>query len=93
MLAQIVKDKSKTQVVSLFIPSMGTTATRARKTAGMNPPEFYYSKVKEDPKEFIDEVCEIHAIMGVTLVEKPNLATYPLKWVSYIWFIQWKEAR
>ena len=32
-------------------------------------------------------------IMGVTVVEKPKLATYQLKGVAQIWFNQWKEAR
>jgi len=52
----------------------------------MNPPEFYVSKVKEDPQEFVDEVYKVPAIMRVTLVEKAKLDTYQLKGVSQVWY-------
>ncbi|WMV38632.1 hypothetical protein MTR67_032017 [Solanum verrucosum] len=59
----------------------------------MNPPKFYYSKVEKDPQEFIDEVYKILDIMGVTPIEKAELAAYQLKGVAQIWFNQLKEAR
>ena len=39
----------------------------------MNPPEFYGSKLNEDPQEFIDEIFKIVDIMGVTTSEKAEL--------------------
>ncbi|WMV29170.1 hypothetical protein MTR67_022555 [Solanum verrucosum] len=59
----------------------------------MNPPEFYGSKMNEDPQEFIDEVHKMLDIMGVTPVEKAELAAYQLKGVAQVWFNQWKETR
>lgn len=75
------------------LPNIGTTEARVRESTRRNPQEFYGSKVKEYPQESIDEVCKIPTIMKVNLVEKADLATYQLKPVSHIWFIQWKEAR
>ncbi|XP_049356909.1 uncharacterized protein LOC125821531 [Solanum verrucosum] len=48
----------------------------------MNPPEFHGSKVREDPYEFMEEVLKILDIMGVSLVEKAELAAYQLKGVT-----------
>jgi len=59
----------------------------------MNPLEFYDSKVEKDPQKFIDEVYKVLAIMGVTPVQKVELAPYQLNGVAQIWFNQWKEAR
>ncbi|WMV46415.1 hypothetical protein MTR67_039800 [Solanum verrucosum] len=39
------------------------------------------------------EVYKVLSIMGVTPVEKAELAAYQLKGVAQIWFNQWKEAR
>ncbi|MDV3190800.1 MAG: hypothetical protein Q8838_02735 [Candidatus Phytoplasma australasiaticum] len=48
----------------------------------MNPPEFYGSKVDEDPQEFIDEVYKVLSIMGANSEEKAELAAYQLKRVA-----------
>jgi len=56
-------------------------------------PQAPITKVEEYPQEFIDEVYKVLAIVGVTSVEKVELASYHLKWVAQIWFNQWKEAR
>ena len=48
----------------------------------MNPLEFHYSKVEEDPQEFIDEVHKILAIMGMRSEDKAELAAYQLKGVA-----------
>src|SRR5688572_3403425 len=70
-----------------------TPASRVRDFTRMNPPEFYGSKVDEDPQAFIDEVARVVTIMGVTSEEKAELAAYQLKGVAQIWFEQWKELR
>ncbi|XP_049378133.1 uncharacterized protein LOC125842894 [Solanum stenotomum] len=59
----------------------------------MNPSKFYGSKIEEDPQEFINEVYKILATVGVTLVEKAELATYQLKRVAQILFNKRKEER
>ncbi|WMV41931.1 hypothetical protein MTR67_035316 [Solanum verrucosum] len=47
----------------------------------------------EDPLEFIDKVSRVLNFVGVTPVEKADLAAYQLKDVALMWFSQWKEAR
>uniref|UniRef100_M1E1B4 Polyprotein protein n=1 Tax=Solanum tuberosum TaxID=4113 RepID=M1E1B4_SOLTU len=49
----------------------------------------FWGWYKEDPKGFIDEVYKVLAIMGLTSVEKAELATYQLKVVAQVWL----EAR
>ncbi|XP_049391539.1 uncharacterized protein LOC125855940 [Solanum stenotomum] len=61
-------------------------ASRVRDFTRMNPPEFHGSKVVEDSQEFIDEVYKVLMIMGVTPVEKAELAAYQLKCVAQVWF-------
>ncbi|XP_055835162.1 uncharacterized protein LOC129903640 [Solanum dulcamara] len=54
MLAQVVANQG------VFAPpNAPTLASRVRDFAKINPPEFYGSKVEEDPQEFIDEVYKI----------------------------------
>ncbi|KAG5594813.1 hypothetical protein H5410_036045 [Solanum commersonii] len=53
---------------------VGTMASRVRDFTRMNTPEFYDSKVKEDPQEFIDQVYKILMIMRVTAVGKVELS-------------------
>ncbi|XP_055830787.1 uncharacterized protein LOC129899798 [Solanum dulcamara] len=52
----------------------------------MNPLEFDGSKVNEDPIEFIDEVYQIVAIMGIPPNEKAELAAYQLKGMERVWY-------
>src|SRR5688572_12843615 len=59
--------------------NMTTPASRIRDFTRMNPLVFYGSKVEEDPQEFIDQVLKVVTIMGVTCVEKAELAAYQIK--------------
>ncbi|WMV37505.1 hypothetical protein MTR67_030890, partial [Solanum verrucosum] len=51
-----------------------TVPSRAGYFTRINPPEFHDSKVEEFPQDFIDEVYNVLIIMGVTPVEKVELA-------------------
>ena len=47
---------------------------------------FFGSKLKEDPQYFLDEVYKILYAMGVTSIEKAELAAYQLKDVAQTWY-------
>uniref|UniRef100_M1DS52 Gag-pol polyprotein n=1 Tax=Solanum tuberosum TaxID=4113 RepID=M1DS52_SOLTU len=55
-------------------PNATTTTSRLRDFVRMNSPVFLGSKVGEEPQEFRDEVYKVVDAMGVTLVEKADLA-------------------
>lgn len=59
----------------------------------MNPPEFYGSRVEEDPQEFIDDIQKVMQIMGVSPIESADLAAYQFNGVAKVWYKQWKEDR
>ena len=59
----------------------------------INPLEFNGFKVEEDPNWFIDEVYKTLAIMELTSKEKAKLAFYQSKYVSQVWYEQWKNSR
>ena len=59
----------------------------------MNPPIFLGSTIGEDPQEFLDGVYKVLSVMGVTSSEKVELASYQLREVAQVWYIQWKDNR
>uniref|UniRef100_M1DDH9 Gag-pol polyprotein n=1 Tax=Solanum tuberosum TaxID=4113 RepID=M1DDH9_SOLTU len=63
-------------------PNMNTMALRWRDFTRMSPPMFFGSEVNEDPQEFVEEVYKIIDAMGVTSIDKVELAGYQLKDVA-----------
>lgn len=59
----------------------------------MNPPLFTWSKSKENPQKFLDQIQKVTDIMGVTASESPKLDAYQLQDVGHTWFKQWKADR
>ena len=70
-----------------------TMISRLRDFMRMNPPIFLFTKVGEDPKVIIDVVYRIVLAMGVPSREKVEFASYKLKDVAQVWYIQWKCNR
>lgn len=54
----------------------------------MNLPNFYVSKMDEDPQSFIDEVWKVVDAMGVNNREKADLAAYEMKDLAQVWYDQ-----
>ena len=70
-----------------------TMTSRLRDFVRMNPPNFLGSMMGEDPQEFLDGVFKVLSSMGVTSREKAELASYQLREVAQVWYIQWKDNR
>ena len=54
---------------------------------------YFWSKVDEDPQEFLDKVYKILFAMGVSTTEKVELDAYQLKDVAQTWYNLWKDNR
>lgn len=52
---------------------------RVRECSRINPPEFHGSKADHNDQEFIDELYDVLAIIGVNSEEKVEMITYQLK--------------
>lgn len=59
----------------------------------MNTPIFLYSKIGDDPTEFLDGFFKVLCAIWVTSTKKANLASYQLRYVSQVWCIQWRNNR
>ena len=54
---------------------------------------FFGSRSDKKPQDFCDEVYKILYAMGVTSIEKAELAAYQLKDVAQTWYVQWRDNR
>uniref|UniRef100_M1DZZ8 Gag-pol polyprotein n=1 Tax=Solanum tuberosum TaxID=4113 RepID=M1DZZ8_SOLTU len=87
-LAQAMTAQANRDVVAPINQKVGTTTTRVSNFTRMNPMKFHGYKVEGDTQEFINEAHKIIEIMGITLVEKAELATYQLKGVAQVLFVR-----
>lgn len=62
------------------------TDFRVREFLKMNPLDFYVYMFEEDPNGFIQKVNKVLAIMGMSSIEKEELAVYQVKKVAQILF-------
>ena len=55
-------------------PNESTPTSRIRDFVRMNPYTFHGTKVDKDPQSFIDEIFKVVDVMGMTLMERAELA-------------------
>ncbi|XP_069150276.1 uncharacterized protein [Solanum lycopersicum] len=66
-------------------------ASHLRDFTLMNPSNIYWSMVKEDPHDFIDEVYKILLYMGLFTSEKADFGTYQLGDVAKALYVEWRD--
>ena len=69
MIAQVTRE-----VVPRVPQKSRTMASHLRDFTRMSPPIFFRSRSEEDPRDFLDEVYKILYAMGVTSLDKAELA-------------------
>ena len=75
-LAQTLTTQSNRGEVAPANPVARMGATNVWDFMRINPPEYYISKIYEDPDSYIDEEYKVLAIMGVSSIEKAELTAY-----------------
>ena len=91
--AQLMMTHANREVVPRAYQQDATMDSHLRDFTRMNPPNFYRSKVVEDPQEFIDEIYKILYRMGLSTSEKVELSTYKLNYVVLAWYVQLRDNR
>ena len=54
---------------------------------------FFGLRSDEDPQDLLDVFYNIHDAMGVTSIEKAQVAAYQIIGVSKNWYVQWRDNR
>ncbi|XP_015086975.1 uncharacterized protein LOC107030088 [Solanum pennellii] len=85
--AQAIITQANREVAPRENQHASTIASRLRDFTRMNPPMYFGSKVDEDPQDFLDEFYKIMFAMGVSTIERAELAAYNLKDVAQTWFM------
>lgn len=90
---QTITAQANREVVPREKQHASTIASCLRDFTRINPPKYFGSKVDEDPQDFLDEVYNILFSMGMSSMEKIELAAYKLKDVAQTWYNQSKDSR
>ena len=70
-----------------------TMTCRLRHIIRRSPLIVFGCNVGEDPQAFFGEVYKIVHAMGVTFMDKAQLALHQLKDIAQVWYTQWKDNR